>query len=61
MTFRVQADHDVVIVSGARGKHVDPSVKAWALGKGWLPTTAKVSIDATIPRACRRNSTSIRY
>ena len=49
MTFRVQADQDVLIVSGARGKHVDPSVRAGALGKGGLPTTAKLGIDATIP------------
>lgn len=49
MTFRVQADHDVLIISGARGKHIDPSVRAWALGKGGLPTTAKLGIDATIP------------
>jgi 2,5-furandicarboxylate decarboxylase 1 len=49
MTFRVQADHDVLIVPGARGKHIDPSVRAWSLGKGGLPTTAKLGIDATIP------------
>ncbi len=49
LTFRVQADKDVMIVSGARGKHVDPSVRAWELGKGGLPTTAKLGIDATIP------------
>ena len=49
MTFRVQADHDVLIVPGARGKHIDPSVRAWALGKGGLPVTAKLGIDATIP------------
>jgi 2,5-furandicarboxylate decarboxylase 1 len=49
MTFRVQADKDVIIVSGARGKHVDPSIRAWELGKGGLPTTAKLGIDATIP------------
>jgi len=49
MTFRVQADHDVLIIPGARGKHIDPSVRAWALGKGGLPTTAKLGIDATIP------------
>lgn len=49
MTFRVQADRDVVIVPGARGKHVDPSIRAWELGKGGLPLTAKLGIDATIP------------
>ncbi|HEU4367036.1 MAG TPA: UbiD family decarboxylase [Methylomirabilota bacterium] len=54
MTFRVQADHDVLIVPGARGKHIDPSVRAWALGKGGLPTTAKLGIDATIPEGVPR-------
>jgi 2,5-furandicarboxylate decarboxylase 1 len=49
MTFRVQADKDLIVVSGARGKHVDPSIRAWELGKGGLPLTAKLGIDATIP------------
>jgi 2,5-furandicarboxylate decarboxylase 1 len=49
MTFRVQADRDVIIIHGARGKHVDPSIRAWEAGKGGLPTTAKLGIDATIP------------
>jgi 2,5-furandicarboxylate decarboxylase 1 len=54
MTFRVQADKDVIVVSGARAKHVDPSVRAWELGKGGLPTTAKLGIDATIPEGIPR-------
>ena len=54
MTFRVQADKDVIIVSGARGKHVDPSIRAWEMGKGGLPTTAKLGIDATIPEGIPR-------
>ena len=54
MTFRVQADNDVIIVSGARGKHVDPSIRAWEMGKGGLPTTAKLGIDATIPEGIPR-------
>jgi len=49
LTFRVQADRDAVILTGARAKHIDPSVKSWELGKGGLPTTAKLGIDATIP------------
>jgi 2,5-furandicarboxylate decarboxylase 1 len=49
LTFRVQANRDVIIIEGARGKHIDPSIKAWELGKGGLPTTAKLGIDATIP------------
>lgn len=54
LTFRVQADQDVLIVSGARGKHIDPSVRAGLLGKGGLPTTAKLGIDATIPEGVPR-------
>ncbi len=54
MTFRVQADHDVIVIPGARGKHIDPSVRAWAMGKGGLPTTAKLGIDATIPEGIPR-------
>jgi hypothetical protein len=34
---------------GACGKHIDPSIKSWELGKGSLPTTGKLGIDATIP------------
>ncbi|MBT5048711.1 MAG: UbiD family decarboxylase [Rhodospirillaceae bacterium] len=49
IAFRVQADEDTVIIRGARAKHIDPSVKSWELGKGGLPTTAKLGIDATIP------------
>lgn len=49
IAFRVQADEDAVILQGARAKHIDPSVKSWELGKGGLPTTAKLGIDATIP------------
>ncbi len=48
-TFRVQADQDVIIISGAQGKHIDPSVRAWELPKGQLPTTSKMGIDATTP------------
>ena len=48
-TFRVQADQDVMIVSGAQGKHIDPSLRAWELPKGQLPTTSKMGIDATTP------------
>lgn len=48
-TFRVQADRDVIVLSGAQAKHVDPSVRPWELEKGQLPMTAKMGIDATIP------------
>jgi 2,5-furandicarboxylate decarboxylase 1 len=55
MTFRVQADQDTLIIPGARGKHIDPSVRAANLGKGGLPTTAKLGIDATIPEGVPRS------
>ena len=44
---RVQADRDVVIISNARSKPLDPSLALPILGK--VPTTAKMGIDATIP------------
>ncbi|MSP37144.1 MAG: UbiD family decarboxylase [Deltaproteobacteria bacterium] len=44
---RVQADRDVVIVSNARSKPLDPSLPLPLYGK--VPTTAKMGIDATIP------------
>jgi 2,5-furandicarboxylate decarboxylase 1 len=43
---RVQADKDVLIVSGARSKPLDPSIPP---SPGRIPTTAKMGIDATIP------------
>jgi 2,5-furandicarboxylate decarboxylase 1 len=49
VTFRCQADKDILIVPGMKGKHVDPSVRPWDLKPGELPTTAKFGIDATIP------------
>lgn len=49
VTFRCQADKDIVILSGLKGKHVDPSVRPWDLKPGELPTTSKFGIDATIP------------
>jgi 3-polyprenyl-4-hydroxybenzoate decarboxylase len=44
---RVQADRDVIIVSNARSKPLDPSLPSPLHGK--IPTTAKMGIDATIP------------
>ncbi len=55
LALRVQADQDVIIISGARGKHIDPSLKAWTLPKDALPTTAKLGIDATIPEGVPRS------
>jgi 2,5-furandicarboxylate decarboxylase 1 len=49
VALRVQADRDLVVVAGARGKHLDPSTRAWELAKGELPTTGKLGIDATVP------------
>ena len=43
---RVQADRDVVIVSGARAKPLDPSLAV--MPPGAVPTGAKLGIDATI-------------
>jgi len=54
LTFRVQADRDVIVISGARGKHIDPSMRAWTYSKDALPTTAKLGIDATIPEGIPR-------
>jgi 2,5-furandicarboxylate decarboxylase 1 len=44
---RVQADRDVLVVSNARSKPLDPSLPLPVHGK--IPTTAKMGIDATIP------------
>lgn len=54
VTFCVQADRDIYILPGMRGKHLDPSVRAWELPKGELPTTTKFGVDATIPEGIAR-------
>ncbi|GGF80352.1 hypothetical protein GCM10007301_45570 [Azorhizobium oxalatiphilum] len=43
---RVQGDKDIMVVTGARGKPLDPSLPPTP--PGVVPTTAKVGIDATI-------------
>jgi 2,5-furandicarboxylate decarboxylase 1 len=43
---RVQGDRDVLIVTNARGKPLDPSLPPTP--PGIVPTTAKIGIDATI-------------
>jgi 2,5-furandicarboxylate decarboxylase 1 len=48
---RVQGDKDVMIVSNARAKPLDPSLPQ---GFGVVPTGAKVGIDATIPEGIPR-------
>ena len=50
---RVQADRDILIVSNARSKPLDPSLPPPVMGK--IPTTAKMGIDATIPEDVPRN------
>jgi 2,5-furandicarboxylate decarboxylase 1 len=55
LAYRVQADQDVIIIPGCRGKHLDPSVKAWTFPKDSLPTSAKMGIDATIPEGIPRS------
>lgn len=49
MVFHVKPAEDVIVISGARANHVDPSVEAWRLPKGSLPVTSKLGIDATRP------------
>jgi 2,5-furandicarboxylate decarboxylase 1 len=49
---RVQADRDVMIVTHARGKPLDPSLLPTP--PGIVPTTAKVGIDATISEGIPR-------
>ena len=48
---RMQADRDVVIISNARAKPLDPSLPPTP---GRVPTTAKMGIDATIPEGMPR-------
>jgi 2,5-furandicarboxylate decarboxylase 1 len=43
---RVQGDRDVMVISNARAKPLDPSLPQ---GSGVVPTGAKIGIDATIP------------
>lgn len=50
---RVQADRDVLIVSNARAKPLDPSLPPPTSGS--IPTTAKMGIDATIPENVARS------
>ena len=48
---RVQGDKDVMIISNARAKPLDPSLPQ---GYGVVPTGAKVGIDATMPEGIPR-------
>src|SRR5215213_2589578 len=49
---RVQGDRDIMIVTNARAKPLDPSLPEAPVGV--VPTTAKVGIDATIPEGIPR-------
>jgi 2,5-furandicarboxylate decarboxylase 1 len=49
---RVQGDRDIMIVTNARAKPLDPSLAETPVGV--VPTTAKVGIDATIPEGIPR-------
>ena len=49
---RVQGDRDIMIVTNARAKPLDPSLPETPVGV--VPTTAKVGIDATIPEGIPR-------
>jgi len=49
LTFRMQADKDVIVVQGARGDKSDPSAGGWQLPTEQLTTSSKLGIDATIP------------
>ncbi len=58
---RVQADRDVIIISDARAKPLDPSLQA-PKPPAVLPLTSKMGIDATIPEyANRERYTTITY
>jgi UbiD family decarboxylase len=48
---RVQGDRDIMIVTNARAKPLDPSLPQ---GAGVVPTGTKVGIDATIPEGIPR-------
>lgn len=52
LATRVQADKDVVIMSNARAKPLDPSLPV--MKPGVVPTTAKMGIDATLPEGIPR-------
>jgi 2,5-furandicarboxylate decarboxylase 1 len=51
---RVQGDRDIMIVTHARAKPLDPSLPPTPFGV--VPTTAKVGIDATISEDVSRDS-----
>ncbi len=55
MALRVQADRDLVVIPGTRGKHLDPSAQMIGEGEAALPVSARLGIDATIPEGVSRS------
>lgn len=49
LAYRVRPTRDVIVVDGARGSHLDPSVQLQVTKGALAPLTAKWGIDATIP------------
>lgn len=54
MAYRVQPHRDVVMLDGARGSHLDPSVQIQVTKGALAPLTGKWGIDATIPEGTKR-------
>jgi 2,5-furandicarboxylate decarboxylase 1 len=49
LAYRVRPMRDIILVDGARGSHLDPSIQLQVTKGALAPLTAKWGIDATIP------------
>ncbi len=49
IAYRVRPAQDIIVVPGARGSHLDPSVQLQVTKGALAPLTAKWGLDATIP------------
>lgn len=49
ITYRVRPEQDIIVVTGARGSHLDPSIQLQVSKGALAPLTAKWGLDATIP------------
>ena len=49
LAYRVQPARDVIILEGARGSHLDPSIELRVTKGALAPLTAKWGVDATMP------------
>jgi 2,5-furandicarboxylate decarboxylase 1 len=49
ITYRVRPAHDIIVVDGARGSHLDPSIQLQVTKGALAPVTGKWGLDATIP------------